>query len=239
MPRLSPSLHRLIPFASAAAFLGSLACAYLAIPRPEPTLQPSVPFLDFGPRYQGEKVFAQFKVKNLHAAPIKILYLQRHCDCVDPSISKNELARGEIAAVQATWELGSKRGDSELEIGVVYQVQGEDYSRTATVLLQASIIPDFEHRPDHLEFTSGVEDTQAITFSSREAGKVRLWDAYCDQRAFRAKLSADKSRVEVSFDPSRWLDRSGQATLELRTTSPNEPRRRIDLLVREKQVTAR
>ena len=214
------------------AILIAIACAYYAREQ-KCGLISEKPQHDFGKVRQGQSLKTQIDFANYNSAPIEVIGVRKSCSCAELSISKTTIDPGDRVTLSVTWNVGTARGLIKTELAIFYTSIGQNEPQLATLYLVADVLPDFDYEPKKLVFSSRSESTQFVCVTPSQLPEVVLLDAYCTQRSFRARITVDRSHVEVCFDPSLWPNDRDRAELVRHTTSTNEPKVRIDLFVTE------
>src|SRR5579875_3266169 len=124
-------------------------------------------------------------------------------------------------SIQAEWDVGARRGQSNTEMTVVAALA--DGSLTATNLwMTATVVPDIVYEPEELKFAPD-SPPQMVTFSPGRMKEFTLKRAYCTHRALEARLLPDGSHVEVVYHSDALLEEVPTLYLMVETTSPHEP----------------
>lgn len=212
------------------ALLGSVVCAYVSR-KNEEGLIASEPEHDLGRLAQGTVTSADFTLANQGSKQAQITGVRKSCDCARVELTKRLLQPGETTKVTVTWNIGSQRGKVSSEILITFLVQGAGHEWQTPLTMRAEVDPDFNYSPSELVFGGKSTRTQSVYFAPGRLQKVELLEAFCDQRAFQARVIEGESRVEVSFDPALWPSGRSDAQLTVRTASRNEKFARIGLSV--------
>ncbi len=211
----------------------AMVCAFLA-QREEPAsgLIAVEPVHDFGELLQGDKAACEFELVNRFEQPLTIRNVIKSCDCTKAECSRQELAPSERMSIQAEWDVGARRGQSNTEMTVVAALA--DGSLTATnLLMTATVVPDIVYEPEELKFAPD-SPPQMVTFSPGRMKEFTLKRAYCTHRALEARLLPDGFHVEVLYHADALLEEVPTIYLMVETTSPHEPVCRIPLTAKRR-----
>lgn len=214
------------------SFLLSAACAYLAIPRPVEALVAAEPLKQLGELGQGVTVPVEFELVNHCPETVEIVDVLKSCSCVSTDFSKSSLSPGEGTPLKIHWSTGAARGPFGSNIGVVYKRAGQEKRQMTKLRIEAKVLPDIEYQPAQLVFAAGKMAKQVVKFWPGRDPKAAVKRAYSTHSAFAARLLGENTPVEVTFDPSKWLEENSAMELIVETSSANEPRITVPLIVK-------
>ncbi len=212
---------------------GAMACAFMAQgEEPARGLIAVEPVHDFGELSQGDKATCEFELVNRFEQPLTIRNVIKSCGCTKAECSRQELSPSERMSIQAEWDVGTRRGQSSIEMTVVAALA--DGRLTATNLeMTATIKPDIVYEPEELKFDPD-SPPQTVTFSPGRMKEFALNRAYCTHRALEARLLPDGPRIEVVYHADALLEDVPTIYMMVETTSPHEPVCGIPLTVKRR-----
>lgn len=194
--------------------------------------------VDVGTIGQGQTATAHYELVNRSEKLLKVQGLISSCGCTQPIINRKEIPRGETAQVDVEYQSKSSRGAVSEWIEVRY-CEGESPRIIALNLrLTAAVRPDYDVDPPSLVFRAGEAGVRHVNFTPKRIEHLQLSNVTCD-RGWFAVSHAPGPRpgshvVTVTFDPGKYEETSGEATLVVRTDSPGQPAYHMPLKVVEK-----
>jgi hypothetical protein len=230
-PRASKMRGSWLLALAAGALAISAVCLRKATSNGSPGLSATEQVQDMGQLHQGQIVDARFELVNSGKETLKLLRVSTSCGCTVSDFSdERTLTPGGRTVVTLHWNTRNTRDSASTSASVIYE--HEDGSAEALVLrLLGSVVPDFYIEPNRLVFDRKPGSKQVVRFRPGGQPNIGVNSAYCTQRAFEAKL-ANRSSVEVSFDPRKWHDDITSVQLVVATNSPNEQMSIIPITVR-------
>jgi hypothetical protein len=162
-------------------------------------------------------------VTNNSPKQIDIKAVTKGCDCTEVRIERGMLLPSEQREISFQWDTHGRRGKNEIVIGVIYTVEGDLVERVAPLIINATIIPDFEVTPVKLEFFSNQKESYQLFLTSVKNDHIQIKDMIVNHPAFSSVVSSDAKSVTINFDPQLWIDGIRYMNAQLITTSENEP----------------
>ena len=107
---------------------------------------------DFGELSQGDKVTFQFELVNQWDQPVKIRNIVKDCGCTKAECSRKELSPGERATLEASWDVGARRGRSQVRLAVIAALPDAQFD-VAMLHMTANVVPDIVYDPKELTFS--------------------------------------------------------------------------------------
>jgi hypothetical protein len=178
--------------------------------------------IDFGRVYQGVEQ-GRAEVVNNSEKSIDIKSVIRGCDCTDVNILKGVLRPKEQRELSFNWNTHGRRGENEVIISVNYSIEGDITNRIASLMIRATVIPDFEISPNTFDFYSDRENSCQLFLTPTQNKEVCIKEIFIGHPAFSSTISPDAKSVTVYFNPKKWTDDIVTFNARLTTTSENEP----------------
>ena len=138
-------------------------------------------------------------------------------------IAKGTLQPGEEREITFQWDTHGRRGDNAISIGVIYALEDDPTNRAIPLIIEATVIPDFEISLKRLEFFSNRLDSCLFTLTPTRDFPVEIKDVIIHYPAFTSDVSSDGQSATVSFDPDKWTDGVRYMNAQVVTTSEREP----------------
>jgi len=185
--------------------------------------------VDLGTHGQGETIPTELTFRNDHDEPITIVERTASCSCSESTLDRTTLAPGETATLSVKWRLGSRRGASAEELGVVYELHGNWY--TANARVHAEVEPDIVVTPWPLRFDGDRAELKTVTLKPGRKATFTVPEVHVTHPAFRAACDPTSNTVAVSFDPKPALGPVDGVRLLISTDSIHEPELSIPILL--------
>ena len=188
---------------------------------PKPVLVFSPETVQFGSVPQGIER-GRAVVTNVSTKSVEIKAVVKGCDCAEVRIAKGTLQSGEEREITFQWDTHGRRGDNAISIGVIYTLEDDPTDRAIPLIIEATVIPDFEISPKRLEFFSNRQSAHQFTLSPARDFSVEIKDVIIHDPAFSTDVSSDGQSATVSFDPDKWTDGVRYMNAQVVTTSERE-----------------
>lgn len=182
--------------------VGSVLCAFFALPGVPETLEAVPPLLQLGDLRQGQEVIGEFQLVNRFRHPLEIHKISESCGCSAVELDSKVLHSGQQTKLKAIWRTGSSRGVRQVHIWLTYRVADEPL-RTVELTMQGKVIPDCEYEPGELAFQEGVAEKKTIQVRPGLWPNPVIEQAYASHRAFQVDVIGERE-VHVAFDPAKW-----------------------------------
>ncbi|MDR1964954.1 MAG: DUF1573 domain-containing protein [Planctomycetaceae bacterium] len=162
-------------------------------------------------------------ITNMSHKSVTIDSVTKTCDCAQVLLGRGILLPGASREISFQWDTRGKRGHNETSIGIIYFTEKDTTQRVAILVLEATVVPDFEVIPSKLVFLS--DEQKSVSFSLKAVGQhdVQIKDAMINHPAFTTIVTEDGMTVTVSFEPELWLDNVRNLAVQMLTSSSNEP----------------
>lgn len=179
------------------------------------------PVVDLGKVRQGTTHAASYRLTNHTPSTVQLAVVWSSCDCTRVDVPNDPLPPGAEADIPMTWRIGGHRGLCGSRV-ILSASQADGPVEQFVLRVQAEVLPDVGLAPKHLTFTRGRSATQEIKVGPLAA--VVAVDSVHSPRPFvRATFDRGRQVVDVSYDGPADPRDSDWVTLDVRTTSPNEP----------------
>lgn len=205
----------------ALVIVASVVFASLALfERPAPSgLVVESPVHDFGIIPPG-RVQHRFTLVNRSKYPVQLLHSVKSCGCTSVDMPAKQLAPGESAVAVCEFDSRGQRGPASASVTIVYRPLSPDKPREELALhclLRATVDPVVDVEPTALQFDLSHPKRAKLQVSSSEQD-VRITRVLHNHYALSTQIGEDGRTVDVSFDPTRWLDGEGRVTIQLHTS---------------------
>lgn len=163
---------------------GAFASARSALRSPVPGLYADRDAQYLGNMQQEEEKPTSFMLINETGRQIELTRVVPSCTCALTDLPATSLKSASRVRLDAKMRSGLNRGDILSTIDVYYRFADENDLRKLTLMLRATVIPDYRVEPSELFFDSKSPDSQTITVTSA-LPDFRLTKAYSTNAAFK------------------------------------------------------
>jgi hypothetical protein len=193
------------------------------------------PAVDLGKIRQGTSHSVSFHLTNRSESEVRLSLFWSSCDCARVDLSKEPLPPGAEIDIPMSWRIGGHRGVCGSRV-ILSAAQADGAAEQIVLRVQAEVIPDVDLTPKDLTFTRGRSATQQVRVGPLAAGAAI--DSVESARPF-VKVAFDQRRqvIDVSYDAPADPRDSDWVTLDVRTSSPNEPSIRYTVWLKDDDLT--
>lgn len=157
-------------------------------------------------------VTGTFELTNHSAMDIPILEFGINCRCTKVTASKMTVRPNETTTISCVWDTSGLRGQSTSVFVVVYSEGPGTEPRKLTLAVTGDIQPFFDYAPTQLVFQRGSAETKIVKVTPESHDvMVAIKKATCLNPAIKTVLKGTHE-IEVSFQPSLWVDRAYNET---------------------------
>jgi len=179
------------------------------------------PVVDLGKIRQGTTNSVSFRLKNHERSAVRLELVWSSCDCLKVELPKSPLAPDDEITIPMTWRIGGHRGLCGSRL--ILSARAENGSAEQIVLrVQGDVVADIGLSPKELTFTRGQPATGQIAvgplLDNEEVVSVRSPSAF-----IQASFDPLRQVIQVSYNAAADPRDSDWVTLDIRTTSKNEP----------------
>jgi hypothetical protein len=205
-----------------------------ATPAGSPLLVSPATF-DFGKVPEG-MVAAHFSLQNTSRRPIRVLRVQKSCDCADVSVPSVLMQPGEDVGLDCRWDLRDRIGTTTTSLGLWL---GSDEPKDGVinrvpvrVALSADVQPLWQMTPSSLTFSrsSDHDNSKTISVVASDDSAITIKAATCKHDAFDTSVDSVSRTITVRFKPDKWL-LAGPARLYVTTDNVVSPQKTIPIYV--------
>lgn len=205
------------------ALLGSSALSGLLAARlkgkeiPDGGVHSAPETLDFGNQPQGARPKGAFTLANNYPFAIEITDVWTSCGCTVPSGYARKLGPKESTRIWVDWYLGSKRGQANDKITVVYAKPKDVSSKPGLIPLwiQAHVQPEIQVAPLNVQFQRDQPGQATLRVSAGTKPDLQVKSVYANVDFIKPKWCPETGTIECHYEPplNRGRDLSGVQVL--------------------------
>jgi hypothetical protein len=247
--RLKRWLHILAGVACAAA---SIACALVGWQGTETItgFRADAEVKDVGVLKQQEERDVVFRLFNATEAPVEIVQVSTSCTCTRAAVAARNLRPGESTELTARLSAGTRRGQMNALVNVLYRVGKAQSVERLPLRISATVEPHYTVVPEDIVFEQGRDgkkDTGQeanVIIVPNSGSPVRILKAYSTHPAVQVEMITRDTvdtvtggtTIHLIFDPTRCIAPSVKAEIIVQTDSKMEPIHRVPVRVVSKRV---
>jgi len=173
-----------------------------------------------------------FQLYNQGREAVQVDRIMTLCGCTSVTIPHKRIGAGERTTVRCVVDTHGRAGPFTTSFQVIYVLEGEraPTERALVIALHANVDPIVRVVPGELRFANGKSETRYISVSSEDP-KVRLINVSADHSAIHTKIIENGTKIEISFESSKWADFEATASVSIETTCATERKIRIPVRV--------